>query len=198
MTMNDSYLKALRLAPTAVAHELGIRAETPVFLSGALSEPTPCQLCSTTYAPLLYAPGRITRAQHYHEAEGEGGIYFLLNRSLDFRAILWRHTGWLDQIHPVGKTRMRGRSPNDRTGIAEAVFCAAIQAWCMADDHELVYQVQRPHHRHPIESGVLLGCPFELLHPGMYVPVCDQAAVAPGAIVLRFQIQGGAVSLQQP
>jgi hypothetical protein len=142
------------------------------------------------------APGHITRAHHYHEAEG--GIYFLLNRSLDFNSILWRHTGWLAQVLPVGKTRLLARCPTDRVGIAEAVYCTAISAWCLADDHELVYQVQRPHPRHPIEGGVLLGYPFEILNSGMYVPVCEQAAVVPGASVLRFQIRDGTVSFQQP
>lgn len=127
------------------------------------------------------------------------GIYFLLNRDLDFRTILWRHTGWLAQLHPLGKMRMKGRCPDDRVGIAEAVWCAAIQAWCMADGQELVYQVQRPHPRHPIARGVLLGYPCEIPHPGMYVPVCDQAAVAPEAILLRFQIrESGEVSLSPP
>jgi hypothetical protein len=81
--------------------------------------------------------------------------------------------------------------------MAEAVSCTGIAAWCLCSERELYYQVHQQHERHPLESGVLLGCPYEL-HPGMFLPVCEDAVGEPRYIAFRLQIIAGTVYFSQP
>jgi hypothetical protein len=186
----DYTIKHLRLVPMEVATALGIPAESAVFLSPAVSAPHRCLRCPVTYTPLLYATGVVTTAQHYHETEG--GIYFLVRKRLTCTTGLFHHSGWLCQVEPLGKCAIF-RGITGRYGIAEAVSCTGIWAWCMCREPETRRLIRRPHKRHPLDKGLLLGYPFDTGHPGFFLPVCEETDVHPNDAPLRFQIRGGAV-----
>ena len=189
------YLKHLRLAPAELANELDIPAEAPVFLSPVVNAPQRCSICAVTYSPLLYAPGHVTYSQHYHGLDG--GIYFLVRKETRFTKSLFHPTGWLAQVEPIGKTAIYETSMG-RLGIAEAVSCTGIAAWCLCSEPEIRRLIRRPHKRHLLDSGVLLGWPYEERHLGMFVPVCEDAVREPHAVAFRFQIRDGTVYFSQP
>jgi hypothetical protein len=60
----DYYFKHLRLVPAEAANDLGLPAESPVFLSPAVSARHRCFRCPVTYGPLLYATSLVTTSQH--------------------------------------------------------------------------------------------------------------------------------------
>jgi hypothetical protein len=190
----DYYLKHLRLVPAEAANELGIPAESPVFLSPAVYAPHRCSVCPVTYTPLLYAAGQVTRSQHYHETDG--GIYFLVRKEMSFTTGLFHHTGWLAQVEPIGKSALF-RGITGRYGIAEAVSCTGIWAWCLCSEPEARQLIRRRHKRHPLDKGLLLGYPFDKGHPGFFLPVCDETDLHPHYAPLRFQIRDGAVYFSQ-
>src|SRR5919202_3474584 len=151
-----SYFKVLRLAPPQACHELGIPAEAPTFLSPQICDARRCRSCSVTYTPLVYAPGLVTKAQHWHP--DRGGIYFHAVDPLSFPDPCAGGCGWIAQVEPLGRTWI-----DDDTiaplGRAEAVLVTAITAWCMnedLDDHEYAGQV---HSGHRLEEGILYHYP---------------------------------------
>src|SRR3990170_2050023 len=66
--------KGLRLITPKLANELGIPAETPVFISPYLEESDTCSHCKIEYKPLVYPAGDIVNAHHWHKSSG--GIYY--------------------------------------------------------------------------------------------------------------------------
>jgi len=58
-----------------VAHELGIKAEGPVFVSPVIREGHMCEECNEEFTPLIYQVGYIVESQHFHESNNGGGIY---------------------------------------------------------------------------------------------------------------------------
>jgi hypothetical protein len=139
---------------------------------------------------LLYAPGQVTRSQHYHETGG--GIYFLVRKEMSFSTGLFHHSGWLAQVEPIGKSALF-RGITGHYGIAEAVCCTGIWAWCMCSEPETRRLIRRRHKRHPLDAGLLLGYPFDKGHPGFFLPVCEETDLTPHYASFRFQIRGGAV-----
>jgi hypothetical protein len=129
----------------------------------------------------------------------DGGIYFLVRKETKFTNTnsLCHPTGWLAQVEPIGKTAIVETTAG-RLGSAEAVSCTGIAAWCLCSEPEIRRRIRRPHKRHLLDSGELLGCPSEELPPGMFVPVCEDAVREPHAVAFRFQIRDGTVYFSQP
>ena len=190
----DYYLKNLRLVPAEATNDLGLPAESPVFLSPAVYAPHRCLLCPVTYGPLLYATGLVTTSQHYHETKG--GIYFLVRKEMSATTGLLHHSGWLAQIEPIGKSALF-RGITGRYGIAEAVSCTGIWAWCLCGEPETRRLIRRRHKPHPLDTGVLLGYPFDTGQPGFFLPVCEETDLHPHDAPFRFQIRDGTVSFTQ-
>lgn len=51
--------------------------ETPLLISPKVWYGMTCGTCGVLYTPLVYAQGKSTKAQHYHDHEQTGGIYIL-------------------------------------------------------------------------------------------------------------------------
>ena len=138
----------------------------------------------------------MTRSQHYHETDG--GIYFLVRKGINFTTGLFHHSGWLAQVEPIGKSALF-RGITGRYGIAEAVYCTGIWAWCLSSELETRRLIRRPHKRHPLDTGLLLGYPFDQGHPAFIIPVCDETDLKSPYAPFRFQIREGEVFFtQQP
>jgi hypothetical protein len=182
------------LVPAEAANQLGIPAESPVFFSPAVYAPHRCSVCPVTYTPLLYATGLVTRSQHYHQTDG--GIYFLVRKGISLTTGLFHHSGWLAQIEPLGKSAIV-TSITGRYGIAEAVYCTGIWAWCLCSEPETRRLIRRRHKPHPLDTGFLLGYPFEKQHPGSFIPVCEETDLNPQYAPFRFEIKDGAVSFSR-
>jgi hypothetical protein len=136
----------------------------------------------------------VTHSQHYHETEG--GIYFLVRTGMSATTGLFHHSGWLAQIEPLGKFALF-RGITGRYGIAEAVFCTGIWAWCMCREPETRRLIGRRHKPHPLDAGLLLGYPFDTGQPGFFLPVCDETDLHPHDAPFRFHIRDGAVFFRQ-
>lgn len=96
--------KKLRLVPDEVAWRLA-GSETPVFISPVQSSKESCSECGLHYTPLIYAPGHIVTAQHFHQERG--GIYYRENHSsrLDLQWYLAYSSGglaWYAIVEPLG------------------------------------------------------------------------------------------------
>src|SRR5919199_1388261 len=81
LSMAETYYKTLRLVPPSIAHQFGIPAEAPAFLSPVIDTPRVCQMClGCSYSPLVYQTGHVTAAHHYHAQSG--GIYCFVGTGL--------------------------------------------------------------------------------------------------------------------
>jgi hypothetical protein len=189
----EYYVKTLRLAPPQLVNRLGIPAETPVFLSPQVNNAQRCASCGVTYSPLLYAVGRITTAQHFHDDCG-GGIYIVLTSSLAFTASLAVRSGWIAEVEPIGKTSVVS---GDGTCRAETVLVRAITAWCMHHSMAVGDILNRQHTEHVLTEGIVFAHPAWRHEPGNLLPLCGPDDLELQRAPFRFQVRDDIVYFQQ-
>jgi hypothetical protein len=99
------YVKALRLVTPGAARQLGLAAtDAPVFVSPFHLRPQRCEDCGVTYTPLLYAPGLITTAHHFHRTSGD--IYCGMVNSRCQAAQFGRSWGFVAFVELPGQVRL--------------------------------------------------------------------------------------------
>lgn len=164
-----SYHKIVELITPDKANELGIPAESPVFVSKYIKKEDTCAHCSTTYTPLVYQVGYTTNSQHIHE--GSGGIY--LYSSLRKRPpTLVEASRWVAEVEPIGELIQEddigGRGMDAfRVDRASAIYVKSIRAYCDIGRRG----------RHQIQSGVVapitIVTPYKsTLHKDFLKPFC--------------------------
>lgn len=106
--------KAVRCITPEAAAELGIPAETPVFISPYIRTPEDCPTCGATFSPLVYAPGHVTQAQH-HFWRCPGIWHVHAPRPA---AAAWARNGCLRPQDVILRGRVRCRGDGDCDGSA--------------------------------------------------------------------------------
>jgi hypothetical protein len=194
MSTDDySYIKQLRLLPQEYACHRGIPAATPVYVSPVVDLSELCPRCVRRYSSLLYAPGAVTRAQHYHD-DTDGGIYFYITPHpiAPAERALATQTGWIAHLELLGACCI----PDDlygKTGRAEAVRCTRIAAWCVGGTRTVKPLMRQRHIIHPLTAGLLVGYPIGHEQPHLLLPICDQEDLLARDAQLCFQIRDGEV-----
>jgi hypothetical protein len=190
--MSTQYcLKLLRLAEPTFLNRLGIPVEAATFISPQMTGSYRCTICRTTYTPLIYAPGTVVEAQHFHETRG--GINYFVTTDLPYISRLSLCYGWIAVCEPLGQTIIEGGMGPLRCGRAEAVLVKEITAWCVRQRMESWLRDGK-HYPHPLDAGVVVFDTLFTRDSNLLVPCCGpeawlDARVAP----FRFHTREGAV-----
>lgn len=143
------YLKTLSLITPEMAHELGIPAEAPVFISPVQNFSVVCDFCRRSYGPLVYQVGRVVEAHHFHKDErGSGGIFFTQWDTDNFPSDYI--VTWQAILTPISKRTVSIPSVPTITRRSKAVLIERITAFCTT-----IYGGFPTKHRKEISEGPL-------------------------------------------
>lgn len=139
--------KKLNLVTPEVAISRAVFTEAPVFVSSGIHDAEICNRCGVEYKPLVYQPGEIVTAHHFHE--DSGGIYYK-----EFSRFMFQ--GWMAVLELFGK------SYSGRDGQAsEQARVVQIRAFCSA---EICCE--------ELQEGVVFGVPYSNIKDGILRPSC--------------------------
>jgi hypothetical protein len=188
------FIKQLRLVLPEEAARLGIRAESPVFVSPIIDGTRLCGDCAITFTPLVYQTGYETEAHHFQPRSG--GIYFYLPCQPRLRTALLEQTGWMAHIEPLGRPIFSDDCTGS-IGRAPAIRCIGIEAWCVCHAPDFRRYTANRHVGHLLDAGLIIQQPVPISPLRFLLPVCDELDLPVCVAPFRFHIRDGTVYFTQ-